>query len=164
MRRDVQAARRMPVASCESRLGIGPLVVRADDELLAVAHRAAAQPATRVVGVVDADERLIGILPVLRIVEDVIARVDPEALLAGITEIEDVARFSHAVEARTARDAMLPPASIRPESTIGEAFREMRRRRLSGLYVVDADRRVTGYLDLLELALVYVDALEGTDG
>jgi CBS domain-containing protein len=164
MPRDVHAARRMPVSSCESRLGIGPLLVRADDELLAVAHRSAAQPQTRVVGVVDGDGRLIGVLPVLRIVEDVIARVDPEALLAGITEIEDVARFSHAVEARTARDAMLPPASIRPEATIGEAFRDMRRRHLSGLYVIDAERRVTGYLDLLELTLAYVDALEGADG
>jgi hypothetical protein len=36
----------------------------------------------------------------------------------------------------------------------------MHQRHLSGLYVVDPDGRPTGYLDLLELVLLYVDALE----
>lgn len=160
---DVHAARRMSVSACVNRLAIGPLLVRAEDDLLLVARRAAGQPATRVVGVVDADERLVGVLPVLRIVEDVIARVDPEALMAGITDIEDVARFSHAVEARTAGDAMQPPASVLPTATVGEAFRILQARRLSGLHVVDGDGRVIGYMDLLELAVLYLDVLEGAE-
>ena len=36
----------------------------------------------------------------------------------------------------------------------------MRARHLSGLYVVDAAGRPTGYLDLLELPCRYVEALE----
>jgi hypothetical protein len=36
----------------------------------------------------------------------------------------------------------------------------MHKRHLSGLYVVDEGGRPTGYLDLLELVLLYVDALE----
>ena len=37
----------------------------------------------------------------------------------------------------------------------------MHARHLSGLYVVDDDGRPTGYLDLLELTMHYVEALEG---
>jgi CBS domain-containing protein len=127
-------------------------------------RRAAAQPATRLIGVVDDDGRLVGVLPILRLVETVVARVVPESLLTDIHDIADVARFGHAVEARTAAEAMVEPAAIAPEATVSEAFRLMHQRRLSGLYVVDQQGRPTGYLDLLELALVYVDALETAQG
>ncbi len=161
-RADLLAARHLSVMACVNRLAIGPLLARVEDDLLEVARRCARQPETRVVGIVDDGERLVGILPILRIVEDVIARVDPEALMAGIIDIEDVARFSHAVEARTAGDAMLAPASVRAEATVSEAFRLMQQRHLSGIYVVDAGERVVGYLDLLELAVLYVDVLAPT--
>ena len=103
-------------------------------------------------------------LPILRLAESVVARVVPEALMADIQDIEDVARFGHAVESRTAREAMLPQASVLPTDPIDEAFRAMHRRRMSGLYVVDEAGRPTGYLDLLELAMRYLDALEGDGG
>ena len=45
-------------------------------------------------------------------------------------------------------------------ATVDAAFHMMRTRHLSALYVVDAAARPTGYLDLLELAVSYVDALE----
>ena len=138
----IQAARQLSVAACVDRLDIGPLLVRASDDLRVVARRAAAQPETRVIGVVDDQERLVGILPILRIVEDIIARVDPEALLADIADIDDVARFSHAVEARTAGDAMLPPDSIAPAARIRDAFRLLRERHVSGIHVVDSGGRV----------------------
>jgi CBS domain-containing protein len=150
----------MSVLTCVNRLEIGPLLAHAGDDLLDVARRCSRQPETRVVGVVDDQERLVGILPILRIVEDVIARVDPEALMAAITDVEGVARFSHALEARTAGDAMLPRASVGTDATVGEAFRVMQQRRLSGLYVVDPEARVVGYLDMLELAVLYVEVLE----
>ena len=161
-RADLLAARHLSVMTCVDRLAIGPLLARVEDDLLDVARRSARQPETRVVGIVDDAERLVGVLPILRIVEDVIAQVDPEALMAGITDIEDVVRFGHAVEARIAGDAMLAPASVRAEATVGEAFRLMQQRHLSGIYVVDAGERVVGYLDLLELAVLYVDVLAPT--
>jgi CBS domain-containing protein len=163
-REAVQAARRMSVLTCVNRLEIGPLLAHAGDDLLDVARRCSRHPETRVVGVVDEGERLVGILPILRIVEDVIVRVDPEALMAGITDVEGVARFSHALEARTAGDAMLPPASVGTNAMVGEAFRVMQQRRLSGLYVIDTEAHVVGYLDVLELAMLYVEVLEPEQG
>lgn len=154
-------ARQTPVAECQALLGIEPLIATLDEDLLVVMRRCAAQPATRVVGVVDANGRLVGVLPILRLAEGVIARVSPESILADIEDIEDAARFGHAVEARTVADQMLPPATIRPEAPVGEAFRLMHQRHLSGLYVVDSEGRPTGYLDLIELAIRYVDVFEG---
>ena len=123
-------------------------------------RRSAAQPETRLVGVLDEAGVLVGVLPILRIAESVIARVVPEALLGDITDIADVAQFGHAIEARTAGEAMIAPATILPEATIDDAFRRMHQRHLSGLYVIDQGGRPVGYVDLLELAIAYVDALE----
>jgi CBS domain-containing protein len=154
-------ARETPVSACVGVLAIEPLLVRPADDLIDVLRRASAQPQTRVIGVVDDAGRLVGVLPILRLAEAVIARVTPAALMVDLDDVEDVARFGHAVGARTAGDAMLPPISTPPTATVGEAFRQMHRRRISGMYVVDDHGRPTGYLDLLELAAIYVEAIVG---
>jgi CBS domain-containing protein len=160
MTRAPRLARHTKVADAEHLLEIEPLVVGTRDDLVSVMRQSTRQPATRLIGVVDEWGRLVGVLPILRIAESVIGRVVPEALLAGISDIADVARFGHAMEARTAGEAMLPPATIRPDRTITDAFRTMHQRHLSGLYVIDDDGRPTGYIDLLELALAYADAID----
>jgi CBS domain-containing protein len=152
-------ARQTPVSVPQDLLAIEPLLATEQEDLLALLQRAVQQPATRLIGVVNPDGQLVGVLPILRLVESVVARVSPESLLADISDIADVARFGHAVEARTASEAMLPPATIHASEPIGDAFRLMHQRHLSALYVVDGDGRPTGYLDLLELAVLYVDAL-----
>ena len=153
-------ARHTPVSACQQRLAIEMLLVAPEDDLLLVMRRSADQPQTRLIGVVGDDGKLVGVLPILRLAESVVARVAPEALFADMSDLVDVARFGHAVEARFVKDVMLPSAVVRPEETLDHAFRQMHERHLSGLYVVDADGRPTGYVDLLELVLMYVDALE----
>jgi Mg/Co/Ni transporter MgtE len=153
-------ARHTPVSACQQRLAIEMLLVGAGDDLLVVMRQSAARPETRVIGVIDDAGKLAGVLPVLRLAEAVVSRVAPEALLADISDIGDVARFGHTIESRVVRDVMVEPGAVRPEATLDEAFRLMHQRHLSGLYVVDPDGRPTGYLDLLELVLLYVDALE----
>jgi CBS domain-containing protein len=130
------------------------------DVLTAIRH-AAVHPETRVIGVVDGTGRLIGVLPILRLAEAVVARVAPEAIMSTLTSLEDIADFSHAIDARTVGEAMLPPIAVPPTATIEEAFRRMHERHHSGIHVVDDDGRPVGYLDLLELALVYADVLGG---
>ena len=152
--------RHTPVSACQQRLAIEMLLVGADADLLHVMRQSAARPETRVIGVVDDAGKLIGVLPILRLAEAVVSRVSPESLLTDITDIGDVARFGHAVEARVVSDAMVERAVVRPDATLDDAFRLMHKRHLSGLYVIDEDGRPTGYLDLLELVLLYVDALE----
>jgi CBS domain-containing protein len=160
MTEPVRLARQSRVADCMDLLEIAPLLVHREDDLLEIVRRSAVQPATRTIGVVDEGGRVIGIIRVLRLTESIVARVAPEAVMAGIRDLAEVGRFGHAVEDRIAGDIMEPPATISPEATISEAFRDMHRHRVTGMYVVDSEGRPTGYVDLLELAIKLVDALE----
>jgi len=160
MTEPVRLARQSRVADCQDLLEIAPLLVHKEDDLLDVVRRSAAQPATRTIGVVDEAGRVIGVIRVLRLTESIVARVAPEAIMAGLKDVAEVGLFGHAVEDRIAGDIMEPPATISPEATISEAFREMHRHRVTGMYVVDSGGRPTGYVDLLELAIRLADALE----
>lgn len=160
MKGGLRLARQTTVEACQALLAIEPLLVGRDAELLDVVKRAALQPATRLIGVVDDARVLVGVIPVTKVAESIVARVVPESLLVDIADIDSAARFSHSIEDRTAADIMLEPATTRPEATIGSAFRLMHHRGLGGLYIVDDGGRPVGYLDLLELAIVYVRALE----
>lgn len=152
-------AKRTPIAEVDLQLDIGPNIVHVSDDLLEVARRAISQPETRLIAVVDEDERLVGVLPVLRVVEEVVARVAPEELMAEIVDFESAARFGREISARVAADLMSPPVYLTADSDVGDAFRAMHDHRHSGLPVVDEAMRVTGYIDLLELALRYLAEL-----
>lgn len=141
-------------------LDIEATIVRAGDALVDVARRAFARPATRVLSVVDDDGRLVGLLPVLRVVEEIVARVSPEQLLADISTVEQAGRFAEEITARSAGDLMLPPLFLRLDDTVSDAFAAMHVHHLSGLPVVDEGQRVVGYVDVLELALRYLEELQ----
>ncbi len=83
---EIRLARHTPVSACQSLLEIEPLIAHRDDDLLVVMRRAAAQPETRLIGIVDDAGVLTGVLPVVRIAESVIGRVVPEALLSDIED------------------------------------------------------------------------------
>jgi len=105
-------ARETPVSACVDLLPIDPVLVSDGADPLTVVRQAAAHPATRLLGVVDAQGMLVGVLPILRLAETVVARVSPETLLAGPADLEEAARFGSEVAARRVSDVMLPPASV----------------------------------------------------
>lgn len=156
--------RQTPVSATEGLLRIEPLLMPRDTDVLSALHQVAEHPETRIIGVIDADGRLSGVLPILRLAEAVVSRIAPEALLSTLSDIADIASFTHATEARTVGEAMVEPVSIAPTATIDEAFRRMHSRHHSGIHVVDEAGRPIGYLDLLEVALVYAKALDRERG
>lgn len=158
-RSEARLDRTASVADCVQLLAIEPLLVHPDDDLLDVLRRAARQPSTRLIGVVDDEGVMVGVIRIRDLVEDVLANTIPEALMSDLTSVDDVARFGHQVESRTARDAMLPPAVVPPDASVVAAFRRMLRDGLSGVYVVDPDGRPTGYLDRLELAFLATNGM-----
>ena len=155
-------ARQTPVSVCAKLLPIEPLLVDQDADPLSIVREAAQHPATRLIGVVDKSGVLVGVLPTLRLAETVVARVSPETLLAGLADLDEAARFGHEVGARHVSEVMLPPAMIKGTATVDDAFRLMHAKHLSGLYVVDEGGRPSGYLDLLEVSLRYLEALEAS--
>jgi len=150
-------AKQTPVLEVDHDLDIGPVVVRQSEDLLTVARRAFRHPSTRLLAVVDEADRLVGVMPVLRVVEEVVAHAAPEQLMADVTDIESAARFGREVGAHTCGDLMNPPVALRRDSTVADAFRAMQEHHYSGLPVVDDEGRVIAYIDLLELALRYLE-------
>jgi CBS domain-containing protein len=157
-------AKRTPVREIERSLDIDPSVVRAGDDLLTVARQAFRTPETRVLAVIDEQARLVGVLPVVRVVDEIVAHAAPELLIAEISDLEGVERFGREVGARVALDLASPPVALRLDDTVGDAFLLLHEHHYTGLPVVDDDRRVVGYVDLLELALRYLEPeLSGVD-
>jgi CBS domain-containing protein len=162
--RSLRLARRTTVAATQGSLAIEPLLVPEDEDLLGAMRFAARHPSTRILGVLGPDGRLVGVVPVAVLSQAVVAHAVPEAFFTDTGDISDIARFAHALEARTIGEIALEPAAISGDRTLSDAFRQMHQRRLSGLYVIDDDGRPTGYLDLQELAMHYVEALEAEQG
>jgi CBS domain-containing protein len=147
-----RVTRSTPVSACEGLLAFEPLSVALDTDIVEVLRLAANQPTTRLIGVVDAEGRLVGMIPIRDLVEAVVARTITEALIPDALDAESVGHFGQVVGSHTAADVMIEPVAVTPDATITRALREIHHRRLSGVYVVDADGRPIGYLDGLELA------------
>jgi CBS domain-containing protein len=156
----VRLARKTPVSASQDLLAIEPLLIPPDADLLEAMRRSARQPSTRLIGIAEPGGPVLGMLPVGVLAEAVVAHAVPEAFFADLPGVDKVGDFGHAMEARVVSEIMLPAVTIAPGATITEAFRLMHQHQLSGLYVVDGDGRCIGYLDLQELAMRYVEALD----
>ena len=147
-----------PVAEADRLLATSAVTLQADASLAEVAQAAVENPACRVMAVVDDDDRLIGVIPQRVLVNDIFLKIVPEEFLGEIADLAGALKYAEHVRARTARDIMADPVSVRPADTVRDAFERMHNARLNGLPVTDAEGRVVGYLDQLELLLVWVRA------
>lgn len=147
-----------PISDADQLLTMEPVVVDVADSLHQIAEQAVQNTACRVIAVEDEGHRLVGVIPVRALVNDIFLKIVPEEFLAEITDYEAVLKYAKHLGARTARDVMLDPVSVRRDETVRDAFERMHGSKLNGLPITDADGRVTGYVDQLELLLVWVHA------
>ena len=145
------------IRDADRLLSVRPIVVSATDDLQHVAEAAAQHPGARVIAVTR-DERLVGVIPVRVLVNDIFLKIVPEEFLGEITEYDQVLTYAKHMGARMAADIMLPPVSVRLDGTVRDAFERMHRSKLNGLPITDESERVVGYVDQLELLLVWVRA------
>jgi CBS domain-containing protein len=144
------------IEEADRLLSIGPIVVGADENLRQIAEKAVENTGCRVIAVVDADARLTGVIPVRSLVNDIFLKIVPEEFLGEILDMEGALKYASHVGARTASDIQLPPVSVRPEETLRDAFSRMHDAKLNGLPIIDDDGHVVGYVDQLEMLLVWV--------
>jgi CBS domain-containing protein len=151
------------IETADRILQMRPVVVSADASLTEVAEQAVENTGCRVIAVVDPDERLVGVLPVSVLVNDVFQKIVPEEFLGEILDLEAALAYADRIGARTARDIMSPAVSVHPDETVRTAFERMHTSALNGLPITDRDEHVVGYVDQLELLVVWVHAsgLEG---
>ena len=146
------------IREADQFMTVEPVIVRADDDLQSLAESATRQPGARVISVVDERGKLIGVIPVRVLVNDIFLKIAPEEFLGEILAYDQVLKYAKHMGAKTARDIMLKPVSVRMDATVRDAFECMHRSKLNGLPITDEDGKVIGYVDQLELLLVWVRA------
>ena len=146
------------ISEADQLLTMEPVVVDVADSLHQIAEQAVQNTGCRVIAVADKDQHLVGVIPVRALVNDIFLKIVPEEFLAEIADYEAVLKYAKHLGARTAVDVMLEPVSVRRDETVRDAFERMHGSKLNGLPITDAEGRVTGYVDQLELLLVWVHA------
>ncbi len=146
------------VAQAVARLHNKPSTVSENDTLLQVAKAAVHHPYCRTIAVVDREGRLVGVIPLSSLVDDVFVHIMPEEFLDDAELMERITEMAKRSEARTARELMGKPVGIALEDSVKEAFTRMHHHSLEGLPIVDGKGHVIGYLDKLELLAIWVDA------
>jgi CBS domain-containing protein len=147
-----------PIAEADTILRMEPVVVRAGTSLHSVAEAAVENTGCRVIAVIDNDERLVGVIPIGVLVNDIFLKIVPEEFLGEVLDYEGALNYAQHMGARTAGDIALPPVSVRRDDTVRDAFERMHAVELNGLPITDGKDRVVGYVDQLELLLVWVRA------
>ena len=146
------------IAETDRLLRMEAVIVHARASLRETAELAVQNTGCRVLAVVGDDGHLVGVLPVRTLVNDVFLKLVPEEFLGEITDLEAVHKYAEHVGARTAGDIMLAPVSVHPEDTVRTAFERLHEAKLNGIPITDREGAVVGYVDQLELLLVWVRA------
>ncbi len=142
-------------------LGLVPSVVRPEDPISRVVEMMRFHPSVNVVGVVNEEERLIGLIDTATLSETLFFQVFPESFIAELHDRKTVMEFfKRPHDARTAGDIMGPPAFVHTHDTLFDAFRVLQQRKLEGVPVLDSHHKVVGYIHLVELMAMYFEGGE----
>lgn len=151
LRSDWNSLRDTPVEEIDAIMRLEPTIVSIADSLNEVAQSMCAHPNVHVASVVAEDGRLVGLLSLKNLADDLYFHILPEEFIAESTDIEKMMAFADKSRILCAGDAMMEPVWVKPKETVKDAFQRMHDNGLSGLPVVDDLYRVTGYINLLEL-------------
>ena len=151
------ALRDKPVEEAVAILNLEPTIVRPDTPLNETARLMLTHPRVHVVCVVADDGRLVGLLGLRALADDIFFHIMPEEFLKEISDLEEAMEYAERTRMRTASDAMCDPVWVKHGETVKDAFERMHEHRLSGLPVVDERYHVVGYINLLELIALCCD-------
>jgi CBS domain-containing protein len=141
----------------DAKMDFHPTSVPVDASLDEVARAMLARPEVHVVSVIGENERLVGLLELSNLADDLFVHILPEEFLSEITDLEKLMDYATKTRILTAGDAMSPPVWVKPEETVKEAFKRMHENNLPGLPIVDDCYKVVGYVNLLELLSLCID-------
>ncbi|MGQ9571995.1 MAG: CBS domain-containing protein [Dehalococcoidia bacterium] len=145
------------VGEALGRVGISGCVVREEADLVQVAEVMAACLGTHTVAVVDDDGRLVGIIPMRLLLDELYLHVAPEEFLVGMRASKDIEEFGKISRAHKAKELMQHPVYVTLGDSVRKAFVKMHENKLEGLPVVDEEMRVLGYLDRLQLMRLWLE-------
>ncbi len=153
---DCEVTKHTLVREALERAGKQPCLVHKDADLLVTTELLGALPEVHTVAVVDNQERLLGIIPMRLVLDDLFLEVAPEEFLADLRDTASMEEFGRISRAKTAEELMEEPAFVTMDDTVRDAFARMHERKLEGLPIVDAEMKVVGYLDRLQLLRLWL--------
>ncbi len=141
--------KRITVKSMRNLITQEASTVRKEAGPMEIAKAIVADPKTRSVYVVDSDNKLLGIIPVINFTQYLFYEYVPDEFLyyKAIKPLEDI----------TAEDIMLPPVYVKETDNLRIAFQKMFAEDLKELPVVDDKMHVIGDLNILELVATWID-------
>ncbi|MDP9373529.1 MAG: CBS domain-containing protein [Chloroflexota bacterium] len=148
----------LTVADVDRLMDIEPILVQPHESLPAVVRQAVDHPGCSVVAVVDAQGRLLGLLPTRDLTFGAYVHVMPEIFLARARDLGQSGEFGRLSHGRTAGEVMRPPHAVRADEHVAAALSHILAAGLDGLPIVDAANRVVGYLSLLEFLCSWINS------
>ena len=125
-------------------------VVDEDASLIDVAEAIVEDPKTRAVYVLNKEKKLVGIIPVIELVQYLYYENIPQEYV--------LYRFPMLLSSEPiAKDIMLPPVWVKDDEDITSAFVKMFKNNLKELPVVDDEMHVIGDLNILELIKAWIE-------
>ena len=158
--------RNTPVEEVIAVLNLEPTIVNADTPLEEIAQKMLTHPNVHVTCVVAEDDRLVGLLGLRALADDIFFHILPEEFLSEISDLDEAMEFANRSHMRTAADAMQDPIWVKQGETVKDAFKRMHENNLTGLPVVNDVYHVVGYINLLELLAICMkqeDEVSGED-
>jgi CBS domain-containing protein len=143
-----------PVEEVIAVLNLEPTIVNADTPLEDIAPKMLNHPNVHVTCVVAEDDRLVGLLGLRALADDIFFHILPEEFLSEISDMDEAMEFANRSHMRTAADAMQDPIWVKQGETVKDAFKRMHENNLTGLPVVNDVYHVVGYINLLELLAI----------
>ena len=135
-----------------------PIIVSGETTLEEVAVAIRAHRDVHLACVVNPDGRLIGVLPLRALIDDLFFHIMPEEFLSDALDAERAADYARRSRMRSAADAMQEPVWVKTSDTVKDAFKRIHERKLPGLPVVDDRYHVIGYISMLDLLAIWTDS------
>ncbi len=152
-----------PIEKVDAIMGLAATIVDPEASLNDVAQAMLAHPRVHVASVVADDGRLVGLIHLKTLADDLFFHILPEEFIAESTDLEKIMDYADKTRIRTAEDAMIPPVWVKHGETVKNAFKRMHANGLPGLPVVDDRYHVIGYINLLELLAICMDEKDSTN-
>ncbi|MCK5487787.1 MAG: CBS domain-containing protein, partial [Desulfobacterales bacterium] len=143
-----------PVEEVIAVMNLKPTIVSLDMPLDEIAQAMLTHPRVHVACVVADDGRLVGLIHLRALADDIFFHIMPEEFLSEITDLDEAMEFANRSHMRTAADAMQDPVWVKQGETVKHAFKRMHEYDLAGLPVVNDLYHVVGYINLLELLAI----------
>ena len=163
LRPDWMVLRDTPIEKVEAIMGLAATLVAPEASLNEVAQAMLSHPRVHVASVVADNGRLVGVIHLKVLADDLFFHIFPEEFIAESTDIDKMMDFAKKTSILTAEDAMIPPVWVKHGETVKHAFKRMHENGLPGLPVVDDRYHVVGYINLLELLAICMDEKENAN-